>query len=389
MGAMCALALSLASAEQQTPPPTPPAAAPAPKARASTRVVQVFGRGSYLGVDTRDVTSDQLAALKLKEERGVEVTMVDAESPAGKAGLKEHDVILSFNGQDVQSVEQLRRMIHEIPPGRKVTIGISRDGKPMSLTAQLADRGELGKKVWKEGSAIVIPPIPPIDVQIPEMSFSVQSSSPKIGVLLEPLTAQLGEYFGVPGGRGLLVFSVEKGSAAETAGLKAGDVIVKLNDSKVADLGDWRMAIRGQSGNVNIGLIRDKHEQSVTVKVPERKRGAIYFNGDEWNSEEIRASLQNLGPEIQRALEKARREFQDRSSGFNREWREKSEDWRKEFEEQRKEQEKLRKEQMKLQLEERKLERDARLQASKLERELRQEQQRQEREARRLRLSIL
>src|SRR5256886_17684850 len=87
-----------------------------------------FGAGSYLGVDTRDVTPDRLAELKLKEEHGVEVTTVDQDAPAGKAGIKEHDVILSVNGTTVESVEQLRRMMHEIPPGRMVTLGISRNG---------------------------------------------------------------------------------------------------------------------------------------------------------------------------------------------------------------------------------------------------------------------
>src|SRR5450432_3338077 len=99
-----------------------------------------FGGGSYLGVDTRDVTSDRLADLKLKEEHGVEVTLVDQDAPAGKAGLKEHDVILSINGNQVESVEQLRRLIREIPPGRLVNLGISRDGQAMILKAQLADR---------------------------------------------------------------------------------------------------------------------------------------------------------------------------------------------------------------------------------------------------------
>src|SRR5579872_4889009 len=65
-----------------------------------------FGGGSYLGVDTRDITADRLSDLKLKEEHGVEVTLVDQDAPAGKAGLKEHDVILSINGSQVESVEQ-------------------------------------------------------------------------------------------------------------------------------------------------------------------------------------------------------------------------------------------------------------------------------------------
>src|SRR2546422_1436495 len=99
-----------------------------------------FDGGSYLGVDTRDVTADRLAVLKLKEEHGVEVTMVDQDAPAGKAGIKEHDVILSMNGTAIESGAQLRRMIHETPAGRVVTFGLSRDGQPLTVKVQLADK---------------------------------------------------------------------------------------------------------------------------------------------------------------------------------------------------------------------------------------------------------
>src|ERR1700683_2918395 len=88
------------------------------------------GGSSYLGVDTRDITNDRLGALKLKEERRSEVTMVDQDAPAGKAGLKEHDVILTVNGAGIESVEQLRRMIRETPPGRIVILGLSGVGQP-------------------------------------------------------------------------------------------------------------------------------------------------------------------------------------------------------------------------------------------------------------------
>jgi membrane-associated protease RseP (regulator of RpoE activity) len=79
---------------------------------------EMGGGGSYLGVDTRDITTDRMPDLHVKDENGVEVTMVDQDAPAGKAGLKEHDVILSINDQKIESVEQLRRVVHEIPPGR-------------------------------------------------------------------------------------------------------------------------------------------------------------------------------------------------------------------------------------------------------------------------------
>src|SRR5262252_621536 len=100
------------------------------------------GGSSYLGVDIADVTTERLGTLKLKEEHGAEVTMVDQDAPAGKAGLKDHDVILSLNGAAVESAAQLRRMIKETPAGRVVTLGISRDGQAQNIKVQLANRSK-------------------------------------------------------------------------------------------------------------------------------------------------------------------------------------------------------------------------------------------------------
>ncbi|PYX08202.1 MAG: hypothetical protein DMG88_11505, partial [Acidobacteria bacterium] len=146
-----------------------------------------LGGSSYLGVDTRDISADRLSALKLKEEHGVEVTLVDQDAPAGKAGIKEHDVILTLNGTQVESVEQLRRMIREIPSGRTVALGISRDGQPMTIKAQLADRKNAffaGPKV-KPFVAQVIPPMPVMpDIDMP-MSIVVVHSSTRSGLMVE------------------------------------------------------------------------------------------------------------------------------------------------------------------------------------------------------------
>src|SRR5271168_4024793 len=101
------------------------------------------GSKSYLGVDIKDITSERVSALKLKDEHGVEVTAVDQDAPAGKAGLKEHDVILEYNGQRVEGEEQLRRMIRETPPGRTVTLGVSREGQVIQLKATLGDHSKM------------------------------------------------------------------------------------------------------------------------------------------------------------------------------------------------------------------------------------------------------
>src|SRR4051812_37737433 len=131
-------------------------------------------RGSYLGVDPRDVTPERVGALKLKSDKGVEILMVDSDGPAGKAGLKEHDVITSFNGQSVDDVSQLRRMIRDSAPGTKVNLGVSREGKPMTLTAELASRKTLwaGDDRYITIPKIEIPPMPEIpDVPVVVMQY--------------------------------------------------------------------------------------------------------------------------------------------------------------------------------------------------------------------------
>src|SRR5438045_3796356 len=156
--------------------------------------------------------------------------MVDQDAPAGKAGLKEHDVILDFNGNRVEGQEQLVRMLHETPPGRQVTLGIVRDGQPMQVQVTLGDRRKINK-VYKFSTTPMpaMPAMPMVpDFDIPAVDVVVRSYSRSTGMMVDNLTPQLGEFFGVKSGQGVLVRSVEKGSASEAAGLKAGDVIVKV-----------------------------------------------------------------------------------------------------------------------------------------------------------------
>jgi serine protease Do len=253
---------------------------------------------SYLGVDIQDVTADRLSALKLKEERGVEITMVDADAPAGKAGLKEHDVILDFNGTAVESEEQLRRMIREVPPGRTVTLGISREGTPMKINVQLADHT---KVTAQNRRVFVAPPVRPLinrnSIDIPGIQIQIYSAA--LGVQTENLTRQLGEFFGVKDGEGVLIRSVEKGSAAEKAGLKAGDVIVRADNEKLTDGGDLSHVLRSHrsGGKMTLVVMRDKHEQTITVTLPDRgSRDSSMFGFD---TEELQSSLGNMEEMVQ------------------------------------------------------------------------------------------
>jgi len=233
---------------------------------------ELGGGASYLGVDTRDVTTGRLAALQLQEERGVEVTMVDQDAPAGKAGIKEHDVILTINNEPVESVEQLRRMIHEIPPGRAITLGISRGGHPLTLKAQLANRKNFSG--WAPGVKLVMPNLTTTisDLDIPA-SIVVVHSSARSGLLVENLSPQLSEFFGAKDKKGVLVRSVEKGSCAENAGFLAGDVIIRVDGDPVSDAGGFSQAIRNRkSGTVIVEIVRERKERTLTLSLPDPKQ---------------------------------------------------------------------------------------------------------------------
>jgi len=286
---------------------------------------------SYLGVDIRDVDKDRVAALKLKEERGVEVTMVDQDAPAGKAGIKEHDVILEFNGTPVESEEQLRRLIRETPPGRTVTLGISRDGNPIKVSVQLAEHSKVVTQVFPRVPAVPrTPELPELPNSMDIPVFTIYSTS--LGMQTENLTRQLGEFFGVKNGEGVLVRNVEKGSAAEKAGIKAGDVIVRVGDERLSDRSDLARILRKhrEGGKLSVGVVRDKKEQTLTVEVPQRgsrDSSSKYPGLGELESE--LASVEVLAPEIASVTELAQsealkeladsvREHQDEISDFSR-----------------------------------------------------------------------
>jgi C-terminal processing protease CtpA/Prc len=251
--------------------------------------------------------------LKLKEEHGAEVTMVDQDAPAGKAGLKEHDVILTLNGAGVESAAQLRRMIRETPGGRLVTLGISRDGQPQTIKVQLANRSKSLAAHSMPAFKFEMPSMPAItDLDVP-VSVVVAHSSLRSGLMVENITQQLGEFFGVKSGSGVLIRSVEKGSRSEKAGFRAGDVIVRVNKQPVHDTSDFTRALRSTTGGTAaVTVVREKKEQNINLSLPEKNSGNLLeesFDVPEVSAE-IQMQLSRAGDEIARlrpTLEKLQR----------------------------------------------------------------------------------
>lgn len=249
--------LTVGEAKAQPTPPPPP---PMPK-------VMIFAEGgSFLGVGVRDVNAERVKELKLREERGVEITAVEDDSPAAKAGIQKGDVVLEYQGQAVEGMEQFVRMVRETPAGRNVKLSIVRNGAPQTITATVGQRkgmaGMPGMTALKN-----LGNLPPISIDTPRV-YTYWSSN-TLGVEGEQLEGGLADYFGVKSG--VLVRTVQKGTPAEKAGLKPGDVILKVGDEKVSAPRDVSNALRdrGDKMTVSLTVVREKREMTVTVPFDE------------------------------------------------------------------------------------------------------------------------
>ena len=189
------------------------------------------GSGSFLGVGIQEIDSNRAKELKLPEEAGVEVTRIAPDSPAEKAGIKTGDVVMQYNGERVEGMDQFSRMVRETPAGREVKIGIIRNGAPQTVTAKIVSRPAIS------GQLIPAPVQEPFEFRFPDMPQSRMTwRSAMLGIEAEALDGQLADFFGVK--EGVLVRTVTSGSAADKAGIKAGDVIVRVDDAKVATPAD-------------------------------------------------------------------------------------------------------------------------------------------------------
>jgi serine protease Do len=278
------------------------AAAFAVTAQASPGGTSAHHPQGYLGIEFRDAGQDVSPAVeRLRTQRGsVEILMVDHDGPAGHAGLEAHDIIVQMNGKVVEHSNDLRKRIAAMAPGRIVSLTIIRMGQMMTLNAMLADREEMERRAWLDASELPAPP--PDDSSFADSSFagsdptaaasnappgsstrvksqsflsSVLHQTPYTGATLEPLGAQLAGVFGAPADIGLLVHAVTAYSPAWQCGLRAGDVVLRLNGTSLRTDSDWLKQVRLARGNaLRLDILRDRHPQALTLQ-PDLKRHSL------------------------------------------------------------------------------------------------------------------
>jgi S1-C subfamily serine protease len=253
---------------------------PAPDVEAQVRRVEVVRIGdAFLGVTLEEVGKDEVTRLKLPEERGALVASVEADSPAEKAGIKKDDVVLRYQGEIIHTAAQLARLIRETPHGRTVSLDVSRGGATQQLKATLAERERARPFAWRFG--------PDFNFEMPELPhppdtplLQWRSRAPrKLGIEYQEIGDQLAKYFKLTEDRGVLVTHVDENGAAEKAGMKAGDVILKVASKSVRDGGDLRDALANVDADEEVAITvqRDGRPQDLKLRLSgtsKRRRGS-------------------------------------------------------------------------------------------------------------------
>jgi hypothetical protein len=264
---------------------------------------------AYLGVMVEKVSPEATAAFHLPSGTGTAITNVDQDGPACRAGLKSGDIVTAFNGKPVTDPEQFAGLIHDSAPGSTATMTVVRNGRSQDMKVTLGD--------WKQMATVrplppmafrpmnpvgTMPATPAAPAAPPEFDVpGYPSISARHGIVVEPMGPQLCEYFGVPANKGVLVRSVDKGSPGAAAGLKAGDVIVRVNNETIHDMADWKRALRGH-GKLTLAIMRDKKETTLQMTLP---GNTSELNREDMNvfdldTDALAAQMQELGPEVER-----------------------------------------------------------------------------------------
>ncbi len=263
------------------------------------RIVNVGSKekkGGWLGVSIQDMTPKLARSMDVKTSEGALVNEVVDDSPAEKAGIKDEDIIVEFNGKKIVVADDLSDAVRTTKTGSTASIIVSRKNERKTLEATI---GETPKR------QIAVANAPRVH------DIMTWNSSGMFGLQLRELPEQLGAYFGAPNNRGVLVEEVEENSKGAKAGFKAGDVITKVGRKTVEDIEDIRRGLYAYDDGekVDIEVLRKGAKQMMNVEVEEiDEPNSLHFfydkpHGFRWNGFEIPDVPElNVIPDIDRQI---------------------------------------------------------------------------------------
>ncbi len=220
----------------------------------------------WLGVAIQEMTPSLQEDLNAGDHWGLVITEVMDDSPAERAGLREEDIILKYDGKPVTRFDELARLVRRTRPGTEVTLVTLRDGKQMEIRVKIGKRPRRGSNVflWRG----------------PGKTIEIRGGHPRLGVRVHELDKYLASYFDVDAYEGVLVLEVMEDSPAEEAGIKAGDVILRIDDEKVHDADELCeiLADYDEGDEVTLEIVRHGKRQRLTVTL----EGKRFFNSFSW-----------------------------------------------------------------------------------------------------------
>jgi serine protease Do len=204
-----------------------------------------------LGVQVQVVTPEIAKSYGLSEPKGALVADVHADTPAEKAGIKREDIIIEFNGQPINEMNELPRLVAAVAPGAKATVKVLREGKEKTFNITVT---ELKEERFAGG----------------EPPESDQESS--IGLMVEDLNPQMARRFDLKDAKGVVVVDVASGSPASEAGFRRGDVILEVGGKAVPDVKTFQkvMAELPKKSFARFLVKREGRTVIVAVEVPEK-----------------------------------------------------------------------------------------------------------------------
>ncbi|MEW6324914.1 MAG: DegQ family serine endoprotease [Nitrospirota bacterium] len=204
----------------------------------------------WLGVSIQEVTSELAKQFDVKEGRGALVSDVLKDTPAERAGLKRGDVIIRYNAREVSNASQLRNLVAETPVGEKVRVLVIRDKREKELEVKIDEQP-------KEAAALDGGP-----------GGEPLENEALAGLNVQELTPELADRLNLPHGTtGVVVAQVDEGSAAETAGVQSGDVIVEINRRAIRTVDDYRKFVRSLKGGEAVLLLLNRNGQMLFLTV--------------------------------------------------------------------------------------------------------------------------
>ncbi len=266
---------------------------------------------SWLGVSVQELTPSLRDAMKVGNRPGLLITNVVQNSPADDANLREEDVLLSFDGKTVEKADDFVRLVRNTPPDKTVKVKILRDGEEREIEVTLEARKTASSPrafAYNWGG---------------DGRNLIALGRPRLGVQVQELNKDLAPYFKVEEKGGVLVLDVTKDSPAEKAGLKAGDVITKIDGEKITDADDLINALRDYEEGDEAAIEYVRQGKTATVQAALESSGDHGFHI--WGPERNKIRIRNFGSDNWRDADLIAPEWQQHLEGLERRTRENAE----------------------------------------------------------------